>query len=97
MAKVKIVGNDVAYNCTCANWLDHWIINSGQSVTWCCEKDCTGTNLVGAHVKLLGKQENEHITYIIPICKRHHNLNDVIEIDDIYRLVEVSKGTPCLV
>lgn len=95
MAKVKIVGGNASYNCTCGNWLEHWTANSGQTVTWCCEKDCTGTQLIGAHVKLADKQDAEHSTYIIPICKRHHNLDEVIEVDDIYKLVEVSVCAHC--
>ncbi len=95
MVKVKIVGSYAEYDCTCGNWLEHWTTNSGQFVTWCCEKECTGTHLVGAHVKLFDKLGEADATYIIPLCKRHHNQDDFLEVDEIYKLVEITSGIHC--
>ena len=78
--------------CKCGSWLDHWKKFSKQSVTYCCEKSCINTDLVGAHVR---KGILDSKWYIIPLCNKHNLAGESLEISDVYTLVSANQSDTC--
>jgi hypothetical protein len=78
--------------CVCGTWLRHWLNFSGQTVSFCVVEDCLGTDLVGAHVKVAGR---DGTAYIVPLCKKHNQESGVLLISDAYVLVPANKAETC--
>jgi len=93
MAKVKNINGTSDNTCKCGSWLKHWEKFSGQTTTYCTEKSCLETELLGAHVQKADSIDNNW--YIIPLCKTHNKSTGTIDISDTYTLVSANKKETC--
>ena len=70
MVKVKnLIGTAGRVPSGYASWLDYWEAKTGQKATKCMRVGCgvvSRANLVGAHVKKVGTNDNSW--YIVPLC-----------------------------
>lgn len=75
--KVKNLNGTKDKDCRCGSWLEHWKNFSGNAglPTNCANIRCSGTDLVGGHVKKVDSVDNA--TYIAPICKTCNNTKDL--------------------
>jgi hypothetical protein len=72
-----------------SSWIEYWKTKTGKKLAICAHPHCndvTGTNLVGAHVKKVGSNDNSW--YIIPLCPEHNMINN--EFDIMEELVSVN-------
>ena len=60
-----------------SSWLDYWKAHKGN-VYYCSANDCTGTDLVGAHVRKYNSTD-QHV-YIVPLCKGCNTRTDAFEV-----------------
>jgi len=93
MAKVKNINGTSQTDCICGSWLQHWEKYSGRKATYCSDKICIKTELVGAHVQKAFSSDNRW--YIIPLCKVHNGSIQEIEISDSIILVSANKEETC--
>lgn len=91
--KIKNINGTSANKCGCGSWLDHWKKFSGQTITYCCEKSCTKTDLVGAHVQKADGWDTNW--YILPLCSAHNQSAIELEVSDTYTLVSANKAETC--
>lgn len=60
-----------------ASWLDYWKAHNGSA--YCCSAyDCSGTDLVGAHVRKYNSTDQR--MYIVPICRSCNNRTDAFDV-----------------
>jgi hypothetical protein len=94
MIKVKNRTGTSGLTCKCKSWLTHWEKHGNSMSFFCAEKDCYSFfDLVGAHVKKTNVKDN--IWYIIPLCKKHNNSTDELEIRDHIVLVPANVAETC--
>lgn len=91
--KIKNINGTSQNKCVCGSWLSHWEKYSGQKTTYCIEKSCTKTDLVGAHVQKANSTDNNW--YILPLCKAHNQATSELEVSDLYKLVSANKKLTC--
>ena len=66
--KVKNLNGTEDKKCSvCGSWLKHWEHKSEEKTDKCCCFGCNNDAEVGAHVKIVGKDDRHH--YIIPLCQ----------------------------
>ena len=91
--KVYNINGTSDNTCKCGSWKQHWINFSGQK--WpkcCCEKNCSNSAEVGAHVQ---KVNGSMRWYIVPFCKKHNNKAQSLEILDSTILVPANRSETC--
>jgi hypothetical protein len=93
MAKIKNLNGTSEKDCKCGSWYNHWKKHSGQTTDFCQAKDCTKTDLVGAHVKKVGGTDNA--SYIYPLCKTHNASTEEMEVSDTYEFVSANTKETC--
>ena len=92
--KVRNINGTSQTNCKCGSWLKHWEKFSGQKAGLCCEKKCTKSSVVGAHVQKSDSSDNSW--YIIPLCTGHNNKKgEEIELYGSPTLVSANKSQTC--
>lgn len=90
---VRNINGTSPYTCNCGSWLAHWKKFSGQTISsFCSEKSCTNTDLVGAHVQKTG---NDDSWYIVPLCNKHNQKTSTLEISDSVKLVSANRAVTC--
>lgn len=92
MARVKNINGTSGNKCKCGSWIDHWKIHSKQKTNYCVEKNCTNTDLVGAHVQ---NTTSDMSWYIIPLCSTHNKSIGELEILDNCILVSANVKETC--
>jgi hypothetical protein len=92
MSQIKNAVGTANETCKCATWLDHWKKFSGQTPpTYCVVDKCYHTDLVGAHVKVVGW----NTVYILPLCKEHNQSTETMSVPDGWKLVPANKKETC--
>lgn len=90
--KVRNINGTSSLSCPCGTWIAHWRKFSGKSQTYCSEKTCLKTELVGAHVQKVGADNS---WYIVPLCSGHNQKAESIELIDDAVLVSAVKNSNC--
>jgi hypothetical protein len=85
------LGGTSELTCVCGSWLDHWKKFSAQTVRRCTVKKCSGSELVGAHVRLAGTNDPA----ICPICKSCNNQTGFLDVEDNVVLVSAIVRQTC--
>ena len=65
------------------SWLEYWEAIARKSATQCMRNNCNVTgrnNLVGAHVKKVGSNDNKW--YIVPLCKADNMRTDEFYVNE---------------
>ena len=88
---VKNVSGTAGLSCSCGTWLDHWRKFSGQSAGVCGTLACSKTDVVGAHVRLIG----DFTTYIYPLCSSCNQATGELIVWDGYKLIPANKAETC--
>ena len=91
--KIKNITGTSDAKCLCDSWLKHWENFSGRTTKYCIVKDCLEKELVGAHVQKA--EGNNESWYILPICNKHNQSKDVLEVSDAWKLVSANKKETC--
>jgi hypothetical protein len=66
--KIKNLNGTADKQCNCGSWLEHWDAQTALKMPeYCVVIDCTNKVEVGAHVKQVGGNDNNH--YIVPFCQ----------------------------
>jgi len=92
--KIKNINGTAGNKCKCGTWLQHWEKFAGRSLpTFCAEKNCSKTDLVGAHVQK--DSAIDRSWYIVPLCSGHNRTANEIEILDTIPLVSANVTNTC--
>jgi len=64
------------------SWLDYWKAKTGTNPSFCSEKSCLNTDLVGAHVQKAYEFDNSW--YIVPLCNscNQKSSSEVFEVNE---------------
>lgn len=89
--KVRNINGTSDNDCKCGSWIQHWENFSGATVMFCSEKNCTNTDLLGAHVQKMYSND----WYIIPLCQKHNKTADELEIVDSTIFVSANRSKTC--
>lgn len=89
--KVTNINGTSDNDCICGSWIQHWENFSGKSPFFCSEKSCTETKLVGAHVQKMTSDD----WFIIPLCKKHNNSKEDLEVVDSTVFVSANRSKTC--
>lgn len=78
-----------------SSWLDYWDRNNGNiDVSFFCQAvGCSEFAINGAHVQLLGENNQ---WYIVPLCAKHNNHNNTSTMQVFGPLVPVNSSNPIL-
>jgi hypothetical protein len=93
MAKVKPLENQPGNNCLCGNWMQHWKIFSHQKIMMCVASNCSASNLTGTHVQRTDPDDSR--IYVVPLCEKHCNSREAIEISDHTKLISADISKTC--
>jgi protein AIR1/2 len=94
--KIKNINKTSNRKCDCPNWLVHWRIFANSFREICAVIPCGYPAEVGAHVLISdGRYPNQW--YVVPMCKKHNNYNNLDEmfIDCRILLVPASTALTC--
>lgn len=92
--KIKNINGTSDNTCSCGSWLKHWEKFSNETTNYCIVKDCINKDLVGAHVQLDSKTDNNW--YILPLCNKHNSPSSgIMEVSDNYKYVSANKSKTC--
>jgi len=92
--EVKNCNSPAIKDCQCGSWLNHWTRISGSMVRMCIVKGCNNFDMVGSHIQKVDSEDQD--IYIIPLCKKHSESDEVLEIFNDIPLVSANVKTTCL-
>ena len=78
--------------CNCGSWLEHWEKFSGHAAIYCPVIGCLNKDLVGAHVRRIGRDQT---SYIFPLCKLHEQSTGDLKVADVFPLVSANEAETC--
>jgi hypothetical protein len=76
--KAKNINGTADFSCPCGSWLKHWENLHGSEAVYCSAFGCSKPAEVGAHVRKDDKKDQKW--YIIPLCKKHNNQTEELEV-----------------
>jgi hypothetical protein len=91
--KVKNINGTSQNKCRCGSWLQHWKNFSGQTATICRAKNCSRTDMLGAHVQKDVNYDDKW--YIVPFCNMHNHSTGSVELVEGTTLVSANKSLTC--
>lgn len=90
---IKNIEIEPTDNCKCGSWLNHWNNFNNKPSVFCSEIRCTKMfDLVGAHVKKIGNDEN---SYIIPLCEGHSKSKEELVINNFVKFIPANTEGTC--
>jgi hypothetical protein len=70
-------------------WLQEWKKLGGENISYCPEKRCMKTDLVGARVQKAGGADKEW--FILPLCSSHSHATGTLDVSDRVTLISAPK------
>ena len=86
MGFIKNINNTYPPPHSSSSWYEHWTNFSDQWLICCAERSCTKLISQGAIVQKAEIEDDKW--YVVPLCKKHANSNEILDIGDV-KLIEV--------
>ena len=93
MAKVKPTENQPGKNCQCGSWMQHWKAFSHQQIMMCPAAHCSESSLKGVYVQRTDPDDTR--IYVVPLCEKHSESKEAIEISDHAKLITADITKTC--